>query len=157
MSISYKSIRSDRQWQSSTGLSKVQFFKLSELFGQMYEEIFGESLESEGRSFSTYADLLFFGLYSIKSGLTYDLLGLSFDLSTSSVYENQSVVLRVLESTLLQGGHLPLRAVENEEAFKVYLNEEPSILIDATEQRIQRPSKGEEQRQDYSGKKKPTQ
>ena len=45
MAISHQDIRSDRQWRSSTGLNAAQYSKLSELFGEAYEEMFGESLE----------------------------------------------------------------------------------------------------------------
>lgn len=162
MAISYQDIRNDRQWRASTGLNEAQFFKLVDLFGQSYESIFGESLEarreqsSQEARLNTYADLLFFGLYSIKSGLTYDLLGLTFDLSNSNVYQNQSLVLRVLETTLDQAGYLPSRGFESEESFKKALADEPKLLIDATEQRVNRASQSEEQKADYSGKKKRT-
>ena len=104
MAISYKDIRSDRQWSSATGLTKDQFFKLVPLFKFTYEYLFGESLTDRQNNstqesvFQTYEDLLFFGLYSFKSGLTYDLLGLSFGLSNSNVYQNQSIVIRILRS-----------------------------------------------------------
>ena len=162
MAISYKEIRNERQWRASTGLTEDQFFQLAELFGNAYTEIFDESLDSrqEGSSsestFKTYEDLLFFGLYSIKSGLTYDLLGLNFGLSSSNAYKNQSLVIRVLETTLDHAGHMPQRAFQSEEAFKEYLANEPTILVDVTEQRTQRPGNKEDQKQGYSGKKKHT-
>lgn len=161
MAISYKDIRTERQWKAGTGLSEEQFFRLVKLFGEAYEEIFDESLESRQSqsssesTFKTYADLLFFGLYSFKSGLTYDLLGLSFGMSISNVYQNQSVVIRVLETTLGRSGHLPQRAFHSEEDFKAYLSKESTILIDATEQRVQRPGNQDDQKDSYSGKKKP--
>jgi hypothetical protein len=162
MAISYKDIRTERQWKASTGLSEEQFFRLVELFGETYEDLFDESMESRQENttnestFKTYADLLFFGLYSIKSGLTYDLLGLSFGMSSSNVYQNQSVVIRVLETTLGRSGHMPKRAFNSEEEFKEYLSKESSILVDATEQRVQRPGNQEDQKDNYSGKKKRT-
>ena len=45
MAISYRSIRSDRQWRASTGLSESEFNKLSSLFAQTYEEFHDQSLE----------------------------------------------------------------------------------------------------------------
>lgn len=144
-------------------MNEEQFFRLVDLFGRTYEEIFDESLETrQGHSssestFKNYADLLFFGLYSFKSGLTYDLLALSFGMGLSNVYQNQSVVIRVLETTLGRSGHLPQRAFHSEEEFKAYLSKESTILVDATEQQIQRPGNEEEQKDSYSGKKKSTQ
>jgi hypothetical protein len=84
--------------------------------------------------------LLFFTLYSIKNGLTYDLLGFTFGLSRSNAYQNQALGLRVLRAALKSGGHLPERAYENVEEFKEHWSEEDEIFIDATEQRRQRPS-----------------
>ena len=107
MAISHQDIRSDRQWRSSTGLNAAQFSKLSELFGEAYEEMFGESLTDRQNTstassrFQSYEELLFFGLYSIKSGLTYDLLGLSFNLSPSNVYEMQALSLSVIQALRL--------------------------------------------------------
>lgn len=78
MAISYKEIRNDRQWKASTGLSEHQFFTLVEMFGEAYEQLFGESISDRQNNstnestFKTYADLLFFSLYTLKSGLTYD-------------------------------------------------------------------------------------
>ena len=161
MPIRYQEIRTDRQWQSATGLSEVQFHKLVALFKRSYEWLFEESLAESQKGndsvrLKSYGDLLFFGLYSLKSGLTYDLLGLSFGMSNSNVYEKQALVLRVLEHTLGQGDYLPKRSFASEEEFINYLKEEPQVLIDATEQRVQRAGNQSEQRADYSGKKKPT-
>ncbi len=162
MAISYRDIRNERQWKSSTGLSENQFQRLAELFGQTYEDLFGQSLEarqnnsSTDSTFPSYADLLFFGLYSLKSGLTYDLLGLTFGLDGANAYKNQALFLRVLESTLEQHGHLPQRVYNTVEEFKAHLLEEEELLIDVTEQRRQRPTDEEDQREDYSGKKKDT-
>lgn len=161
MAISYKDIRSQRQWKASTGLSQIQFEQLVSLFGETYKEIFDEQFDERDENstnqsaFKTYEDLLFYGLYSFKSGLSFDLLALSFGISSSTAYQYQSLVIRVLESTLLKAGHLPTRAFNSEDEFKAYLKKETSILIDVTEQRIQRSDNQEDQKSDYSGKKKP--
>jgi len=162
MPVNYKDIRTDRQWRAATGLNQEQFFKLVPLFKINYEELFDESIEdsqnnsTSQRAFKTYADLLFFGLYSFKSGLTYDLLGLTFGLSNSNAYQNQSIVIRVLENTLDELGLLPKRSFSNEDELKEFLKQETKLLIDATEQRVQRPENQEDQKNDYSGKKKDT-
>lgn len=163
MPISYQEIRTDRQWKAATGLSAEQFSKLLPLFKQTYESLFGEDLEADTASkngskavFTSYGELLFFGLYSFKSGLSYDLLGLSFGLSSSNAYEKQSIVIRVLESSLEEAGYLPKRGFSSEEELKTFLAKETVVLLDATEQRVQRPAGKDEQKADYSGKKKPT-
>ena len=162
MAISYKDIRTDRQWRAATGLNEEQFFKLVPLFKSTYESLFDESLENRQNNstiestFKTYADLLFFGLYSFKSGLTYDLLGLTFGLSNSNAYQNQSMIIRVLEVTLEKAGCMPKRSFSNEDELKEFLSKETTLLIDATEQRVQRPDNEQDQKSDYSGKKKRT-
>lgn len=107
MAISYKEIRMKRQWKVSTGMSQEQFEQLVSLFREPYKEIFDESFEQRDENstnvsvFTTYEDLLFYGLYSFKSGLSFDLLVLSFSVSSSTAYQYQSLVIRMLESTLL--------------------------------------------------------
>lgn len=160
MAISYKDIRTPRQWKASTGMNQEQFNRLVSLFSETYKEIFDESFEQRDEkstnksAFTTYEDLVFYGLYSFKSGLSFDLLALSFGISSSTAYQYQSLVIRVLESTLLENGHMPTRAFNSEEDFKAYLKEETTILIDVTEQRTQRPVNQDDQKNDYSGKKK---
>ena len=162
MAISYQDIRTKRQWKAATGLSAKQFNHLTELFGQAYEDLFGESLSerrehsSQESTFSTYADLLFFGLYSIKSGLTYDLIALSFDLSPSNAHANQATVLTVLQAALEQGGWMPKREYATDEEFIEDWKEESAIIVDATEQNRQRPGNQDDQKAAYRGKKKRT-
>ena len=162
MAISYRDIRTKRQWKAATGVSKKQFNHLTKLFGQAYEELFGESLEerressSQAATFGSYADLLFFGLYSIKSGLTYDLIGLSFDLSPSNAHANQATVLAVLQAALENGGWMPSREYATDEEFMEDWKDEAAIMVDATEHKRQRPGNQEEQKSAYSGKKKRT-
>jgi len=156
MAISYQEIRTQLQWRASTGLSESQFHKLVPLFGEAYEELFGENIKerqshsTEQSTFTSYSELLFFGLYSIKSGLTYDLLGLSFGLSPSIAHSNQATVL---QAALEQNHLMPTREYTSDEEFIEHWKEESGILIDATEQRIQRPSNQEGQKEGYSGKK----
>lgn len=159
MAINYKDVRNDRQWKASTGLSEEQFFKLVKLFGQSYEMLFGVSMEERqnnstaSSTFRTYADLLFFTLYSVKSGLTYDLLGLTFGLDGANAYQNQALGLRVLQSALEKGGYLPKRTYQSIEEFKEHWSGESEIIMDVTEQHRQRPGNQEDQKEDYSGKK----
>jgi hypothetical protein len=61
-----------------------------------------------------------------------------------------------LRAALKRSGNLPKRTYESVEEFKEDWLQEDDIFIDATEQRRQRPSNKEEQKGDYSGKKKRT-
>lgn len=162
MAISYKDIRDERQWRASTGLTEEQFSKLNKEFKLTYEEILGESIKerqansgTEAR-FTTYKDLLFFVLYSIKSGLTYDLLGLNFNLNRGNAFRQQTIGIRILEMTLHKLDVLPKRFYESLEDFKEHLEGEGELLLDGLEQLRQRPVNQQDQKDDYSGKKKPT-
>ena len=57
-------------------------------------------------TFKTHEDLLFFTLYSLKSGLTYELLGLTFGLDRANAYQNQSLGIRILRAALKAEGNL---------------------------------------------------
>lgn len=100
MAIKYQDIRNERQWKASTGLNEKQFLSLAKMFGEAYEQLFGETInERQNNStseatFKTYEDLLFFTLYSIKSGLTYDLLGLTFGLDGANLPVGRQVPIK---------------------------------------------------------------
>ena len=161
MSISYTHIRDKRQWKASTGLDENQFRKLVEDFKLTYEDFLGENIEertnnsSSETHFAKYEDLLFFLLYSIKSGLTYDLLALNFNMNRGSAFRIQTFGLRILEMTLQRLDFLPKRFFEDLEDFKDTMSEHEELLLDGSEQRRQRPGNQEDQKEDYSGKKKP--
>ena len=97
MGIRYQDVRNDRQWKASTGLSEKQFLELVLEFGKAYENLFGvpmqerQSNSTTESTFKTYEDLLFFTLFSIKSGVTYDVLGLTFGLDGANAYQNQAL------------------------------------------------------------------
>lgn len=162
MAINYQQIRDDRQWRSATGLNESQFTKLVEEFKLTYEDLLGENIveritnSSSKSSFTTYEDLLFFLLYSIKSGLTYDLLGLSFDIDRSNAFRIQSFGLRILERTLYRLDFMPKRFFEDLDDFKGMMSEHEQIILDACEQKRQRPQNQDDQKDDYSGKKNVT-
>ncbi len=161
MALSYKSIRDDRTWRATTGLNEVKFHQLVDRFKETYEDVLGESIDSRQQgakdksTFSTYADLLFFLLYSIKTGATYDVVAFSFDMDRANAFRQQSFGMRILRMTLAATGDLPKRVYESVEEFKRAMEEHEVLLLDATEQRRQRTENEQHQREDYSGKKKP--
>lgn len=160
MGISHHSIRSDRQWRASTGLSQSEFNKLSLLFAETYEEFHDQSLEDSvaaqnGKpAFTTIDEFLFFILYSLKSGLTYDLIALSFDISRSVAFEKQAIGVRLLSMTLQTSGDLPPGQFASFSELEKSLDKHDELLIDGNEQLRQRPGDQEVQKEDYSGKKK---
>lgn len=72
--------------------------------------------------------------------MTYNLLGLSFDLSRSNIHAKQGMVLNVLQSALEQGGYMPKRIYSSNEEYIADWNNEASIMVDGKEQLRQRPN-----------------
>jgi hypothetical protein len=101
-------------------------------------------------------ELLLFTLFSLKSGLTYDVLGLVCGMDAANAKRNQELGLRVLEQALREAGCLPKRAFKDATEFAAYLEAEDTLIFDGTEQRMQRPSDQEAQKDHYSGKKSAT-
>lgn len=103
---------------------------------------------------TSYESLLFFTLFSLKSGLTYDLLGVVTGMEGSSAQRNQHLGLKILRNGLSKSGVLPKRNFSSLKAFKAYFEKEGELILDGVEQRSERPSDYEEQKERYSGKKK---
>ena len=160
MSVSYKDIKNGRQWSASIGMTKEKFFELSKHFATAYRSIFGKELwerqaeSSKEAHLTSYEDYLFFILFSLKSGLTYDALGFVFGMTGSCAKKNQTLGIKILKAALHQIGAMPKRIFKSIEEFENELSAEDTIIIDGTEQRVQRPGNQEDQRDFYSGKKK---
>ena len=161
MKLSIADLRTDRHWRSATGLDQKRFAKLLNLLPGAYEQIYGQSIEQrqaecpEQPTLSTYEDLLLFTLFSLKSALSFDLLGFTTGMDGSTAKRNQDIGLLVIKAALNQSRHIPKTHFDNAESFKAYFKDKGSVLIDATEQRTQRPEDSTYQKQMYSGKKKP--
>ena len=154
--------KNDREWRATTGLDERRFLVLLEIFEQGYVSVFGRRIEHrvadspEEMTFITCKSLLFFTLFSLKSGLTFDLLGFVFKLDASNAKRNQALGLEVLKRALSDAGLLPKRSFATPEAFAAYFRQHKAVILDGTEQRMQRPGDNEEQKAFYSGKKKDT-
>ncbi len=72
----------------------------------------------------------------------------------STAKRNQDIGLLLINTALSQSLYLPTQRFESVEAFKTYFATKGTILIDATEQRTQRPRDATYQKLMYSGKKK---
>lgn len=71
----------------------------------------------------------------------------------SHAKRNQKIGIKLLEITLLHLNCLPKREFLNVKECEDYFSSNKEIIIDATEQIIQRPKELEEQENTYSGKK----
>lgn len=161
MPIDYKDIKTDRQWRACTGLSEEKFLELSIEFGKTYERIFSLSLKERRNTSSNesvltnYKEYLFFILYSLKNGLSYDVLGFNFGMSLGSAKKNQTEGIGILKYTLRSMNHAPKRFFENVEAFEQAMEDEDKLILDGMEHRVQRSANQDVQKDFYSGKKKP--
>lgn len=161
MKLSTADLRTDRHWRSATGLDQKRFGKLLALLPTAYQQIYGQSIQQRQQqcpeipALNTYEELLLFTLFSLKSGLSFDLLGFTTGMDGSSAKRNQDIGLLVIKTALSQSGHLPKKQFDDAESFKAYFKDKGPVLIDATEQRTQRPEDDAYQKQLYSGKKKP--
>lgn len=160
MKLSVIDLHTDRQWRSATGLDQKRFDKLLALLPAAYQQIYGQSIQQRQKdcpnepTLNTYEDLLLFTLFSLKSGLSFDLLGFTTGMDGSTAKRNQDTGLALIKAALSQSGHLPKTHFDNAESFKAYFMDKGSVMIDATEQRTQRPVAKDYQQGMYSGKKK---
>lgn len=162
MKLIIADIKDDRTWAAVTGFSKARFDKLAPLFRASYLELHGKTVAERQAaldippSLPTEEDLLFFTLFSLKTGLTYDALGFVSGMDRANAKRNQTLGLQVLQHTLQQAECLPARTFADAEEFAAYLQDEPKLLFDGLEQRTQRPHEHEAQADCYSGKKSVT-
>jgi hypothetical protein len=154
-------LKTDRQWRAATGLDEKRFQKRLRLFKASYLKKYGYSVGTRQTgievtpSLPSEEELLYFTLFSLKSGLTYDLLGVVCGMDGSNAKRNQERGLTVLQETLAAAGCAPKREFKDAAEFAAYLKKEKTLLLEGTEQRLQRPGEEEEQKACYSGKKMP--
>jgi hypothetical protein len=159
MKIQVSELRTDRRWRATTGLSQEQFKKLLVGFKEAYWTIYNQSVK-ERQAYSRKdctlpgeEELLLFTLFSLKSGLTYDLIGVVCGMDTSNVKRNQALGLKVLHHVLKMMGQAPKRNFLTVKEFEAYFSGVNDLIMDGTEQRIQRPTDSAIQKEYYSGKK----
>ena len=159
MKIQLSELTTERKWRAATGFDKQRFEKLVELFKKYYVKIYGKPVRERqvqteiGYCLNSEEELLFFTLFSLKSGLTYDLLGLVCGMEASNAKRNQKTGVEVLQRIFQELGYAPKRKFMNINEFLEYFADTEELIIDATEQRIQRPSDKKSQKHYYAGKK----
>ena len=115
MKLKISDLKTDRQWRAATGFSRDLFFKLLNEFEAAYLLVFGVKLqvrlvgESDNYCIADEQELLLFTLFSLKAGLTYDLLGLCCGMNGSNAKRNQETGLLVLEKALVTSNVFPKR------------------------------------------------
>lgn len=153
---------SNREWQAILGIDNQCFISLSEQFGIAYESIYRQTIDAvrkgnpNGSSFKvrSYDDCLFFILFAIKTGLTFDQISFIFQIDLAGAKRYFDKGISILYTALLVSDFLPIREFESPIDMENYFSTTNQIIIDGTEQRIQRPESKEKQTETYSGKKK---
>jgi hypothetical protein len=162
MNADYRNITNKRQWSATIGMTEEEFHHLAERYGESFKRIYGKELweRQEGSTtearFTTYTDYLFFILFSLKAGVTYDVLGFIFNIDGSSANRMQQEGIRVLRGALKNMKLYPAREFNTVKDFKAWMGKTKKIIIDGQEHAIQRSVNQEVQKKDYSGKKKDT-
>jgi hypothetical protein len=162
MKLQISDLTTERQWRAAIGADQARFAKLLGLFTASYRELFGHSVAQRQAdlevtpSLQSEQELLFFTLFSLKAGLTYDVLGFVSGMDAGNAKRNQALGLQVLEQALRAAQCLPQRRFANAAEFAEYYQHEETLIFDGVEQRIQRPSDNEAQKDHYSGKKSAT-
>lgn len=159
MKLQISDLNTDREWSAATGCTKAQFEKLLALFTASYLELHGKPVTARHAEIeitpclSSEEELLFFTLFSLKVGLTYDVLGFVSGMDGSNAKRNQTLGLTVLEHALEKAQCLPRRKFKDAAEFSAYFQQEETLIFDGVEQRVQRPGDDAAQRAYYSGKK----
>jgi hypothetical protein len=158
--VSYKTLNKHRQWQSTIGISEIQFWILKSKFQIAYEQFFENTLSEKKENlkqnfiFSTYEDILFFLLFFLKNPVVFDTLGFVFGMDGSNAQRIVTKLMPVLEKTLSQEKLIPVRNFKDLNQFKEHIQANSEVIIDVTEMSIQRPVDYQRQKEFYSGKKK---
>jgi hypothetical protein len=154
-----ENLRNDRQWRSAIGLSEAQFDNLLPHFELAYDGHFGKTMSAKVADspnvpyIQSYEDLLLLTLFYLKTGVTYDVLGVVFGMDGSNAKRNIEKGIVVAQRALSDLGLLPKRGFSTIKEFEEHMKGNEKLLIDATEMRIERPSDQDEQKDNYSGKK----
>jgi len=162
MKLQIADLKTERQWRAATGFDQARFEKLVVLFTASYLSLYGQPVAARQAelkvtpSLTSEAELLLFTLFSLKAGLTYDLLGLVCGMDAANAKRNQQLGLQVLEHALATAQCLPQREFKEATEFAAYLKNEETLIFDGVEQRTQRPNDGGAQKDNYSGKKSAT-
>jgi len=165
--ITYTELQGNRRkFLALTGLTLPEFQRLLPAFTDSYEALFATGQTLAGRSRQRFPgrgcqgvlhlpeDKLLFILVYLKTYPLQVLMGELFGLSQQGANFWIHRLLPVLRNALDDLGVLPERNGVQFGSSLLDRNEQPRLIIDATERRRQRPKKPAKQAAHYSGKKK---
>jgi len=147
-----------------TGLNRKAFEELKSAFAQVLANaevprrspLPRQRASGAGRkpTLETLEAKLFFILFYFKVYPTFDLAGFLFELDRAQANRWMHRLQPLLEETLGEKMALPKRKVTSLEEFVEAFPDVKRVILDATERPIQRAKDREQQKEDYSGKKK---
>jgi len=156
-----KAFRDDRLMKALTGLSVAEFTDLQPRFTQALQEAKRacrprKRRPGAGRTHTllTIADKLFYILFYVKCYPTFDVAAFLYDVDRAQAHRWFKGLLPVLEATLGHEAVLPSRKAEDMAAFFARIPEMKDVFIDGVERPVQRSKEPQQQKEDYSGKKK---
>jgi hypothetical protein len=160
----HRALKSDRLLRALTGLNRKAFEELKPTFAEVLAntEVPRRSPRPRQRAtgagrkptLATVEAKLFFILFYFKVYPTFDLAGLLFELDRSQANRWMHRLQPILEAALGEKLALPKRKLTSLDEFVEAFPEVERVILDGTERPIQRAKDPDQQREDYSGKKK---
>ena len=132
------------------------------LFTASYGDLCGHSVAQRQAalavtpSLQSAQALLFFTLFSLKAGVTYDVLGFGSGRDAAHAKRHQPLGWQGWEACLRPVDGWPQRRVATVAECAEDCQREETLIFDGVERRIQRPRETEAQKDHYSGKKSTT-
>lgn len=154
----FAQVRNNRQMAAATGISQQRFQQLLPFFVAAFEERFALTLynriahQPTEAKLPTYEERLFFVLFQLKNDLTYDTLGLVYNMSRSSASYQFEQNCQILQLALRRMNKLPKRDFRDKSEITQFLELNQELWIDATDIDTQRPDNKLVQGERYSGK-----
>lgn len=110
--MDYRTISTDRQFKDATGYSRASFNALLSDFNSTYIDLYECSYEEyleqcvqEEAKLKTLGDALFFVLFQMKNDLIFGSLGVVFNMSATSAFNNFKYFSLLLAQTLEKKSH----------------------------------------------------
>lgn len=165
--LTYSSLKErPREFLAATGLTHEEFTRLLPAFAAAYTALYPPDKTLEGKvrqrqggggatgGLPQMADKLFFLLVYQKTNPLQAMHGLQFGLSQPQTNYWLHHLLPVLQRALAALDLAPEREASRVARSPLVLEGAPTLAIDGTERRRQRPTDATQQRAHYSGKKK---
>jgi len=157
-------LQDDRLMRASIGMPLSQFAAVVPSFRAVYERSQLEYRPMSERQrglgggrkarLKSIEDKLFYILFYLKCYPTFDLLSVLFNFDRACAHDWVHRLLPILEETLGEKQVLPARKMRSIEEFLSHCPGVGEVIIDGTERPVQRPQDPDQQKENYSGKKK---